>query len=58
MVSPTKFITYTTQDGLPVNIVQGILEDTHGNLWLGTTHGLTVFYPKPKNSRPMMKVMD
>jgi len=43
MVSSTKFITYTTRDGLPVNFVQGILEDGKGNLWLGTTKGLTFF---------------
>ncbi len=43
MISPTKFITYTTKDGLPVNFVQGILEDAKGNLWLGTTKGLTFF---------------
>lgn len=48
MVAPTKFITYTTQDGLPVNVVHGILEDSKGNLWLGTTNGLAVFNPVTK----------
>jgi signal transduction histidine kinase len=43
MVSPMKFVTYTSKDGLPVNFVQGILEDAHGNLWLGTTKGLVFF---------------
>jgi len=27
MISPTKFVSYTIEDGLPVNVVQGILED-------------------------------
>ena len=48
MVSQTKFINYTTKDGLPVNVVRGILEDSKGNLWLGTTKGLTVFNPVTK----------
>ena len=43
MVSPMKFVTYTIKDGLPVNFVQGILEDAKGNLWLGTTKGLVFF---------------
>ena len=47
-VSDSKFVTYTTQHGLPVNIIQYILEDNKGNLWLGTTHGLCVFNPESK----------
>jgi ligand-binding sensor domain-containing protein/signal transduction histidine kinase len=41
-------VTYSVHDGLPVNIVQGILEDNHGTLWLGTTHGLAAFEPQSK----------
>jgi ligand-binding sensor domain-containing protein/signal transduction histidine kinase len=48
MVDKDSFTTYTTDDGLPVNLVQGILEDTKGNLWLGTSHGLTSFDPLTK----------
>jgi signal transduction histidine kinase/sugar lactone lactonase YvrE len=30
----------TTKDGLPDNIVLGILEDDQGNLWLSSNHGI------------------
>jgi signal transduction histidine kinase len=46
MIDEKTFVTYTTKDGLPVNLVHGILEDRHGNLWLGTSHGLCVFNPE------------
>ncbi len=34
---------YSVRDGLPSNIVYGILEDSMGNLWLSTTNGLSRF---------------
>ncbi|MGL1887456.1 MAG: ATP-binding protein [Reichenbachiella sp.] len=43
MINPSKFITYTTKDGLPVNVIQDIVADSKGNLWLATTKGLTFF---------------
>ena len=36
---------YTTNDGLPINYVTGILEDDHGNLWVSTTFGVSRFNP-------------
>ena len=36
---------YTTRDGLRSNIIQGILEDDEGNLWLSTTGGISRFNP-------------
>jgi len=48
MIDDNTFVTYTTKDGLPVNLIQGILEDSRGNLWLGTSHGLTMFNPETK----------
>ena len=38
-----KFTTYTTADGLPNNVVYGILADSDGNLWLSTNKGLSRF---------------
>ncbi|MHB1687658.1 MAG: ligand-binding sensor domain-containing protein [Ignavibacteriaceae bacterium] len=40
-----KFIRYSTKDGLPSNIIYGILEDDNGNLWLSTDNGLSKFDP-------------
>jgi signal transduction histidine kinase/ligand-binding sensor domain-containing protein/CheY-like chemotaxis protein/AraC-like DNA-binding protein len=37
------FVAYTTRDGLPNNVIYGILSDTNGNLWLSTNRGLSVF---------------
>lgn len=33
----------TTEDGLPSNVVYGILSDDAGNLWLSTTRGLCAY---------------
>ncbi|HEY0667909.1 MAG TPA: ATP-binding protein, partial [Sphingobacteriaceae bacterium] len=40
------FKKYTMKDGLPSNIVYGILEDKRGHLWLSTTNGLSRFNPE------------
>ena len=37
---------YLVKDGLPSNIIYGILEDSSGNLWLSTTNGLSRFDPE------------
>jgi signal transduction histidine kinase/ligand-binding sensor domain-containing protein/DNA-binding response OmpR family regulator len=41
-----KFKNYTVDDGLPNNIINGILEDEEGNLWLSTNDGLSKFNPR------------
>ena len=35
-------------DGLPSNVVNNILEDDEGNLWLGSNRGVTKFSPKTR----------
>jgi DNA-binding CsgD family transcriptional regulator len=48
MVNPGShpvFIHYTREDGLPNNVIHGILEDNMGFLWLSTNNGLSRFDP-------------
>lgn len=40
------YTIYTTQDGLPDNVVQCILGDRTGNLWLSTNNGISRFNPR------------
>jgi signal transduction histidine kinase len=47
----SSFTTYTAHDGLPNNVIYGILEDRSGNLWLSTNVGLSVFNLKDRVSR-------
>ncbi|TMM56774.1 response regulator [Maribacter algarum] len=41
-----SFISYTESQGLPNNVIKGILEDENQNLWLSTNQGLTRFDSK------------
>jgi signal transduction histidine kinase/AraC-like DNA-binding protein len=43
--SPPTFIHYQEIDGLANDIIYGILEDNHHNLWLNTKNGLSKFNP-------------
>lgn len=40
-----RFVHYTEEDGLPNNLIYGILEDEEGRLWLSTNRGLSRFDP-------------
>ncbi|MBK8947221.1 MAG: hypothetical protein IPM32_18425 [Ignavibacteriae bacterium] len=39
---------YTVENGLPDNTVESILEDDNGNLWIGTSSGISFFNIKSK----------
>ena len=43
--STGSFRVYTESDGLPNNVVYGILPDEKGNLWLSTNRGISKFDP-------------
>ena len=45
------FTRFTEKEGLPNNVIYGILEDTQGNLWLSTNFGLSRFDPLKKTFR-------
>lgn len=40
---PIRFTNYTIKDGLPSNIVNHVMEDSHGFIWMGTSQGLARF---------------
>ena len=46
-----RFTHYTEKDGLPNNVIYGILEDDNGHLWLSTNKGLSRFDPPTKTFR-------
>ncbi len=41
-----RFTTYTTNEGLPNNVVYGVLSDALGHLWMSTNKGLSRFDPR------------
>lgn len=51
-----RFNRYTTEDGLPDNSIQGILEDGSGHLWVSSRLGLTKvrLFPSQDPERPRL----
>ncbi|HYZ86025.1 MAG TPA: PAS domain S-box protein, partial [Bryobacteraceae bacterium] len=45
------FTCYYTRDGLSSSVVEGILEDGRGDLWLSTSDGLSRFNPRTRTVR-------
>lgn len=42
---------FTTANGLPNNVIYGILEDSFGRLWLSTNQGIACFNPETEKFR-------
>jgi two-component sensor histidine kinase/ligand-binding sensor domain-containing protein len=53
--APTRFLRYRIRDGLPSDVVFGILEDALGRLWLSTDAGLSCFDPDRETFRNYSK---
>ncbi len=45
------FRHFKTQQGLPDNVVYGVLPDDHGHLWLSTNRGLCRFHTRKETTR-------
>lgn len=50
-INSGKCIRYSDKDGLPNNVVYGILSDSTGNLWMSTNKGISCFNPAKKTFR-------
>ncbi|MBK7343796.1 MAG: hypothetical protein IPJ06_12335 [Saprospiraceae bacterium] len=46
---------FTTREGLPDNVIYGILCDDHDNFWLSTNQGLCIFSPSGKCLRTFVQ---
>ncbi|WP_338768776.1 two-component regulator propeller domain-containing protein [Bernardetia sp. ABR2-2B] len=42
----SKFTHFTEEDGLPNNVLYGVLEDSKKNLWFSTNRGISKFNPQ------------
>ncbi len=46
-----KYEFFTTADGLSNNVLYSLLKDRHGNLWMSTNQGISMFNPRSKYFR-------
>lgn len=54
--STGKFIHYTTKQGLPNDVVYGVLTDKADNIWGSTNKGLFCMMARQKDEQPMFRV--
>ena len=47
-VETGKFKRYSTDDGLPNDVIYGMLVDETGNIWISSNKGMTRFNPFDK----------
>ncbi|RYF89276.1 MAG: response regulator, partial [Chitinophagaceae bacterium] len=53
-----KFVHYTTKDGLPHDVVYGLLADKAGNLWGSTNKGLFCMLAGKKEDAPAFRLFN
>lgn len=46
-----RFVRYTVDDGLPSNVIYGVLEDAYRRLWISTNSGLSCLGPESGKMR-------
>ncbi|AQG78560.1 ligand-binding sensor domain-containing protein [Spirosoma montaniterrae] len=46
--------TYTVKDGMPDDVVYGLLPDRRGRFWLSTNNGLVKFFPAAQTFNPVV----
>ncbi len=51
-IATGKCMHYTEKDGLPNNVVYGLLSDQAGNIWMSTNRGLSCFSPLSPDLTP------
>jgi len=46
---PTRFTSFTTKDGLPLDVILTLIEDNEGKLWIASEGNITKFDPETKS---------